>query len=88
VVAKKEQTMIDVITNKPIRVTDGGEGASYIRLAVSQLDTVRQLLDQHGIQYWLSESILSVNGGPAKTSIHISKRSGPAAAQAVLDGVP
>jgi hypothetical protein len=87
-VGRKEGTMIDITTNKPLRVIDGGEGASYIRLAVSQLDEVRQLLGKHGIQYWLSEDILSINGGPEKTNIHISRRSGPAAAQAVLDSVP
>jgi hypothetical protein len=80
--------MIDVTTNKPLLVTDAGQGASYIRLAMSQLDEVRQLLDKHGIQYWLSEHIISFDGGPAKTNIHISRRSGPAATQAALDSVP
>jgi hypothetical protein len=79
--------MIDVTTNEPLRVTDAGEGASYLRLAVSQLDAVQKLFDQHGIQYWLSERHISYDGGPYITHIHISNRSGPKAAQAVLDSV-
>jgi hypothetical protein len=80
--------MIDVTTNKPLQVSDGGEGVSYIRLAMSQVDEVRRLLDQHGVQYWLSEQIISFDGGPAKTNIHISRRTGPAATQAILDSAP
>ncbi len=80
--------MIDVTTNEPLQVTDAGEGFSYIRLAMSQLDAVRNLLDQHGIQYYLSEHIISFDGGPEKTNIHINRRSGPTTVQAILDSVP
>jgi hypothetical protein len=80
--------MIDVLTNKPMRVIAAKDDASYFDLAVSQVEAVRKVLDEHGIQYWVSESRFSLNNGPWKTTIQISARSGPVVAQAALDSVP
>lgn len=79
--------MIDVTTNKPLRISVGPRGHAEMRLAVSQLDDVRGVLDRHGVNYWLIDGIMSFNGGPEITYIGFSRNNNHEAVQAMLDAV-
>jgi hypothetical protein len=80
--------MTDVMTNKPLRLGLLSTGGSEMRLPASQLDAVRQLLDAHGVTYWVDDSQISFDGGPYLAYIHVSNRTAPAKVQALLDSVP
>ena len=43
--------MTDATIKKPLRVSTDGTAGPYIRVLVSQLDHIRQLLDRRGIRY-------------------------------------
>jgi hypothetical protein len=80
--------MIDVTTKRPIHITTEGTSRPYIRLPVSQLTEVQQLLDNHGIRYWVEENFLSYNGGPEKAIIDLGRGADAGAVQAIFDSVP
>jgi hypothetical protein len=79
--------MIDVTTNRPIHVTAKGTSRPYIELPVSRLDEVQQLLDSHGIRYWVEEHFLSFDGGPEEVIIDLGHGADAVAVQAILDSV-
>jgi hypothetical protein len=80
--------MIDVTTNKPLRVTMYGTVRPYIEdVPVSQLDDLRRLLDSHGLHYWVEENYLSFNGGPEVAFLGFGRETDPNAVQAILDSV-
>jgi hypothetical protein len=79
--------MTDVTTQKPLRVSTESAAGPYIDLPVSQLEDVCRLLDDHGIQYWVSENAISFDGGPETTVINLGRKGNAAAVQAILDGV-
>ncbi len=78
--------MIDTMTDKPLQV-DGGS-YPYIMLPLSQLDTVRALLDANKISYWVDEEALSVDGEPEVIWINLSRKTDPKEVQQLLDSVP
>jgi hypothetical protein len=80
--------MIDVATQKPIKVGKGIESGPFIEVSMAQLDKVRAVLDAHGIKYWVSDSIMSFNGAPPVTWVHFYRKSDPQEIQARLDGDP
>jgi hypothetical protein len=80
--------MIDVTTNKPLRVLDNGTTLPMIELPFSQLDDVRRLLDGIGVRYWVDEEIISFNGGPEEALIVLGRGTDASAVQAALDSVP
>jgi hypothetical protein len=80
--------MIDTATKRPIQVSTEGTSRPYIRLPVSQLIEVQQLLDGHGIRYWVEENFLSFNGGPEKATIDLGRGADAGAVQAIFDSVP
>lgn len=77
--------MIDVTTKRPLSVSAKGTSRPYITLPVSQLDEVQQLLDSHGIRYWVGEHFLSFNGAPEEAFIDLGREADAAAIQAILD---
>jgi hypothetical protein len=77
--------MLDMYTRKPLRVVEAGHLAPDIRVAVDQVNQVRDVLDAHGIPYWLDHMTISVNGQPARTIIHVRKGQDPQRVQAILD---
>ena len=77
--------MIDEMTRKPLHVSTDGTAGPYIMLPVSQLDEVRQLLDDHGIRYCVEEDVISLNGGPETAVIDLGRGADVDAIQAVLD---
>jgi hypothetical protein len=80
--------MIDVIKRKPLRVEICEGAPALLVLPVEQLDQARALLDAHKVPYWVSEEFLSVDGGPEKAFVHISRNADPAMVQRLLDDVP
>jgi len=80
--------MTDAMTNKPLRVSTEGTAGPYIRLPLSQLDEVRQLLDSRRIFYWVEENAISLDGAPYVIVINLGRAGDATAVQAVLDSVP
>ena len=78
--------MIEAKTSKPLRVSNIGTAGPFIDLPESQLDEVRKLLDRHGVYYWVSESVISLNGGPAMAEINLGRRGNAELVQGILDG--
>jgi hypothetical protein len=79
--------MTDFTTQKPLRVRTEGTAGPYIRVAMSQLDEVRKMLDSRGIRYWVSELAISWDGAPEVTTVNLGRGGDAAAVQAILDGV-
>ena len=79
--------MIDAMTRKPLHVSTDGTAGPYIMLTVSQLDDVRQLLDDRGIRYWVEEDFISLNGAPETAVIDLGRGANVDAVQAILDTV-
>ncbi len=79
--------MIDVTTNKPLHVWGDGSPWPWIVLPVSQLDQVRQLLDNHGIRYEVEDQVISFNDEPETAHIHLGRGTDAKAVQAILDGI-
>jgi hypothetical protein len=77
--------MIDVTTNKPLRVSTEGTAGPYIRLPFNQLDEVRRLLDGSSVRHWVSENVISLNGGPYIAVVNLGREGDAAAVQAILD---
>lgn len=80
--------MIDTITRKPVTVHSEGESGPYIMVVMDQLETVRKLLDQNRIRYWVDEDAISLDGKPEITFINLGKGSDPGRVQQILDQVP
>jgi hypothetical protein len=80
--------MIDVATNKPLRVVAGGTEWPYIEVSVNQLDALRKLLNSRGVRYWVDEHVVSLNGGPEIADVDLGRGIDPNAVQKILDSVP
>jgi hypothetical protein len=80
--------MIDVTTRRPLYVSTAGDAGPYILVSVEQLATVKELLDAHGVSYWVDEEALSIDGGPEITEINLGRQCDPKAVQRLLDSLP
>lgn len=79
--------MTDTTTQKPLRVSNEGTAGPYIMLPYSQLNDLQQLLDRHGVRYWVRENIISIDRGPAIVTVDLGRGSDLHAVQAILDSV-
>lgn len=77
--------MADLTTGKPIQVESDVAGEGYIILPSAQVERLSAVLTSGNISHWVDSGRLSVNGGPYKTWVFISKGVDPARAQQVLD---
>ena len=77
--------MTDTRNSERIQVLDGGKGGPYIRVALSQLDEVREVLDRHNIFYWVDSVAVSLNGKPAIIVINLGLNNDADRVQAILD---
>ena len=57
----------------------------YILVPVSQLDEVRELLDNRCIGYWVGENAISLDGTPEVAVINLGREGDATAVQAILD---
>ena len=80
--------MTDVTMAKPLHVSTEGRVRPIIELPFNQIEDVRRLLDSHGISHWVSEHVLSFNGGPEMAKIYFVRGADAAPIQAILDSVP
>jgi hypothetical protein len=78
-------TMIDTVTNKPLRVSTDGTAGPYIMVPLDQLDNVRRLLDARRIPYSVDEDAISLNGEPYVTVVDLGRAADAAAVQTILD---
>lgn len=79
--------MIDATTKIRLHVSTDGTAGPYIRVPVSRLAEVEQLLDRHRIPYQVDEYAISLNGAPEVTLIDLGRGADAEAVQAILDGV-
>jgi len=79
--------MTDVVTKKPLLVEIDQTVGPYLRLGVSQLEAIRQMLDQHNIHYRVDEYAISFNGAPETTLIYFGRKGNAQTVQAILDSV-
>ena len=79
--------MINVMTQKPLRVLGEDSEWPAISLPVSQLSEAQQLLDERGVPYTVDENYLSINDGPFTALIKLRRGTDGKAVQAILDGV-
>ncbi len=78
--------MTEATTRKPFQVPGAGTTWPYIRVEVSHLPELRQILDKHQVRYKVDEYAVSFDGGPETTIIHLGRGADGEAIQAVLDG--
>jgi len=79
--------MIDSTTRKPLRVSTEGTAGPFIEVPDSQLDELRQVLDSHGVHYWIEEEVISLNGGPYIAVVNLGRAGDANAVQAILDSI-
>jgi hypothetical protein len=77
--------MIDTTTRKPLRVSKLGTAPPFIRVPISQLDELRELLDGHKVRYRVEDEAVSLDGGPEIGIVDLGRGEDPAAVQALLD---
>ncbi len=77
--------MIDVTTNKPLRISNAYPPQPSLEVADNQLEGLKRLLDQHGIRYWVDEHSFSFNDGPFTTIVTFYRGTDVDAVQAILD---
>ena len=78
--------MIDVALKNRLIVKVPYENAwPSIKVTMDQLQSLKTLLDEHGIRYWVSEHAYSLNGGPYETELHFYRDVKPENIQTLLD---
>jgi hypothetical protein len=80
--------MTDAATKKPFRVSTDKVVGPYLMVPVNQLTQVRSLLDRHGINYWLNESAVSLDGRTFIAVVNFGRAGDANRVQAILDTVP
>jgi len=77
--------MIDASNDRPIQVsTDGGAGP-YVAAPVDQIESIRRVLDEHGVSYWVDSHAVSLDGKPFVVVVNLSQDCDPIAVQELLD---
>ena len=79
--------MSDTVTRNTLSVSTNGAAAPYIRVPVSQLDDIRQLLEKNNIHYRVHENVISLNGGPEIAVVDFGRGADIDAVRRVLDSV-
>ena len=58
-----------------------------IEIARCFANAAKQLLDSHGIRYWVAEDVISFNGAPEIAEVNLGRGADAAAVQTILDSV-
>ncbi|VTT97697.1 unnamed protein product [Gemmataceae bacterium] len=80
--------MIDIATQKPVRVLDEPGSRAHLTVRGEQVEPILKALQDKGIACWQVGGILSIDGAPGLGFIAIGINESAAKAQAVLDAVP
>ncbi len=86
--SRKEGSVNDSSTKKPLQVSDHGTAGPYLWVPVSQLAEVQRLLDAHGVKYWVEEDAISLDDEPEETIIDFGPGADGEAVQRILDALP
>ena len=79
--------MIDPGTEKPVRVLMDDETGPYIKLTLKAVDQVQQILNDHGVSFWVGHHWFSIDYKPADGYVWIHKKTDPVYVQTLLDSV-
>jgi hypothetical protein len=77
--------MIDQRTEKPLRVESDVIAGPFLSLPLAQLESVREVLDRHGLRYWPDSTAISLDGKPPVIVINFDRREDASQIQAFLD---
>ncbi len=80
--------MKDKRTGLPLCVSIDRRAGPYLTVPFDQMASVRKVLDQAGIPYWVDETAISVSGGPMISVINFSRSLNPDVVQDALDRAP
>lgn len=78
--------MTNATTQHPLQVSNVGTAGPYLRIPLTQLDDIKQLLDSKHIHYWVAEHAISLDDGPYFIIINFGRGADAAAIQSVLGG--
>jgi hypothetical protein len=77
--------MIDQTTKKPFRIKSDEIAGPFLMLPLSQLKSVREVLDRHAIWYWVDSEAISLDGNPPRIVINFGRTGDAVRIQAALD---
>ncbi len=77
--------MIDALTKQPLTLSTDGSAGPYLHLPLTQLEAIRQVLDQHQVYYWVDEHAVSLNDSPYIALINFGRNADPSAIQNILN---
>jgi hypothetical protein len=77
--------MASTNTNSQAQVTAYPTGWPYIMAPVDELTSIRKVLDEHRVRYWMDEMSISVNGQPFVSVINFPRHANAEEIQALLN---
>lgn len=77
--------MVDTATHRPVQVSTDEASGPYIRVSLSQLEQVRQVLTDNKVPHWIEHTAISIDGRPAVVVINLGRESDAGHVQALLD---
>lgn len=77
--------MAEKTTKEPLRVYTHPEARPSIPLLASQVAELRDLLDRHGISYWVNDFTVALNGGPPRTTLWVERQVDADRVQRLID---
>ena len=78
--------MSQLATSRPLRIQKHGETIPYITLPTSRLEAVRNLLDEHDVDFWMDEVSITINDEPEFTVLNLPGAD-PSHVQKLLDSL-
>ncbi len=79
--------MIDAQKKTPLKVRPAEYGG-VIDVPAEQANAVVQALQSRGVRCWITGGFMSIDGGPSRGWVALSKNETAVGVQAVLDSIP
>jgi hypothetical protein len=80
--------MIDIATQKPVRVRQEVNSRPYLTVRGEQIEPILKALQDQGVACWQVGGVMSINGQPGTGFIAIGINESAEHAQAILDAIP
>ena len=77
--------MVDVETQRPLKVNTEGTAGPYLMVPLDQLDTVRAVLNKAGVRHSVSRDAIELDGRPIIAIIDFGRSADAERIQSVLD---
>ena len=77
--------MISEMTKNRLRVKSDSVAGPFLMLPMSQVSSVREVLDRNSIHHWVDTFAVSLDGKPPKTVINFRRAENADRLQALLD---